>query len=278
MRTGKEGYALKTRVITALIGLALMTAVLLLPPIVLYIVIALIAVIALLETLSVCQLRQNVPLLVMASLFAGVTPFFGLIGGAFYFLIAASVFLFALIVMQICCHQTVKIADTATTCFLSLIVALGISSVAYCRTLPQDGLFYFLLTIFIAWGSDTGAYFVGTFFGKHKLCPHISAKKTVEGFVGGWVASIGFSLLLAFVYAQCVDTTMLYGRVALVAFVLAPISVLGDLFASVIKRQHNAKDYGNIMPGHGGLMDRFDSLLFVSPMLFAGVHIFTLTM
>ena len=124
----------------------------------------------------------------------------------------------------------------------------------------------------IAWFSDMGAYFVGSFLGKHKLCEKISPKKTVEGFFGGIVTAVLFSLLGAWIYQTAFLTAtgqqVNYWLVALVALVTAPISVVGDLSCSVIKRHRGIKDFGNIFPGHGGILDRFDSLIFVAPILY----------
>ena len=151
---------------------------------------------------------------------------------------------------------------------LTLYATLGFSAMGALRGLPMMGLFYVLLPMVIAWMSDTGAYFTGVFFGKHKMAPVISPKKTWEGFFGGWVISIGLTVLYgvicnAVARSQVFDLPIL----AIVAAVLAPLSVAGDLTASLIKRRTGIKDYGNIMPGHGGVMDRFDSVVFIAPLL-----------
>ena len=110
---------------------------------------------------------------------------------------------------------------------------------------------------------DMGAYFVGVTCGKHKLCPEISPKKTVEGALGGILSSIIISFILTLIFS--INK----------AYVLIPLTVLfciigmlGDLFASVIKRSVGLKDYGNLIPGHGGILDRFDSILLIAPVLY----------
>lgn len=125
--------------------------------------------------------------------------------------------------------------------------------------------------------ATSGAYFVGTFLGKHKLCPTISPKKTVEGLIGGFVVSVLASVLAGWLYqlyltSQGITAMVSLWQIALIALLLAPLSVAGDLFASIIKRQCHVKDFGSIMPGHGGVMDRFDSVLFVAPVMFILVH------
>ncbi|MCR5718369.1 MAG: phosphatidate cytidylyltransferase [Oscillospiraceae bacterium] len=137
------------------------------------------------------------------------------------------------------------------------------------------GLLYLILGLGGAWIADSGAYFSGVFLGKRKLCPEISPKKTVEGFVGGLISNaVVFALIFvvytyfdARVHMPGVPLTSLVNipKAALLGLVCAPISVVGDLVFSVIKREKGIKDYGRIMPGHGGLTDRFDSVLFVVP-------------
>ena len=136
----------------------------------------------------------------------------------------------------------------------------------------ESGLFLLIMGLCGAWIADTGAYFTGVAIGKHKLCPEISPKKTIEGLVGG-------ILTTAIVYT--VAFSVYYGftaKRAVIAFVTgavcAVIGTVGDLSASMVKRQIGFKDYGKIMPGHGGLMDRFDSVLFVLPTFYAFIALF----
>lgn len=152
---------------------------------------------------------------------------------------------------------------------LTLYATIGFGALGVLRL---AGLEFVLLPMVIAWMSDTGAYFTGVFFGKHKMAPVISPKKTWEGFFGGWVISIGLTVLYGVICnavagSQVFDLLIL----AVVAAVLAPLSVVGDLLASLIKRRTGIKDYGNIMPGHGGVMDRFDSVVFIAPLLVAAM-------
>ncbi|MBR3629300.1 MAG: phosphatidate cytidylyltransferase [Oscillospiraceae bacterium] len=141
------------------------------------------------------------------------------------------------------------------------------------------GLLYLVLALCGAWIADSGAYFSGVFLGKHKLCPNISPKKTVEGFVGGLISNavIFFGVFIVYALIRNVPFSVITGiKTALLGVVCAGVSVLGDLTFSVIKREKNIKDYGKIMPGHGGLTDRFDSVLFVAPVFYLFVHAFTI--
>ncbi|HZK37926.1 MAG TPA: phosphatidate cytidylyltransferase, partial [Clostridia bacterium] len=118
--------------------------------------------------------------------------------------------------------------------------------------------------IFIAaWGTDTLAYFSGYLFGKRKLCPSISPKKTVEGAIGGMLGSMIISLIFGYFFLK----DYLFA-VALIGFLGSIAAQIGDLSASLIKRDIGIKDFGNIMPGHGGILDRFDSILFTAPTVY----------
>jgi phosphatidate cytidylyltransferase len=144
------------------------------------------------------------------------------------------------------------------------------------RTGGEHGLVLLIMALCGAWIADSGAYFAGTFFGKHKLCPGISPKKTVEGLVGGIVVTGIVFAAISFVYEHFITDNPISIRYTLVAaagMVCAVIGTVGDLSASLIKRQCGIKDYGKIMPGHGGMMDRFDSVLFVIPTFYAFVSL-----
>lgn len=150
---------------------------------------------------------------------------------------------------------------------ITILIPYSFGTIIYMSMLDH-GVFLIVITLCAAWLADTGAYFAGTFFGKTKLCPKISPKKTVEGFVGGIISNGVFLLLIGIIYQNWkgVDLNLIMLFVA--GLVAAPISVLGDLTASEIKRQCDIKDYGKIMPGHGGVMDRFDSVLLVAPFMY----------
>ena len=156
----------------------------------------------------------------------------------------------------------------AKVLLFTLYGIVGFVALARLRLL-QEGLAYVLLPLVISWMSDTGAYFTGYFFGKHKMAPIISPKKTWEGFFGGWAVSVGCAALFGVLYQLITGVTLAVSPLwmAVLAIPLAPLSVCGDLLASKIKRKYGIKDYGNIMPGHGGVMDRFDSVIVIAPLL-----------
>ena len=126
----------------------------------------------------------------------------------------------------------------------------------------MDGIFYLLLLLNFSSVCDMGAYFVGSTLGKHKLCPEISPKKTVEGAIGGILSSIVVTLILVFTFS--VTEKILAALILTVPFCI--LGMIGDLFASAIKRTAGIKDYGNLIPGHGGILDRFDSIIMIAPL------------
>ena len=134
---------------------------------------------------------------------------------------------------------------------------------------------YLVWLVFLcSWGSDTCAYAVGVLFGKHKMTPKLSPKKSVEGAVGGVAgAALLFVLYTHFAVNKYTDTTLPLLLAALLGAVGALVSMVGDLAASAIKRDHDIKDYGRLIPGHGGIMDRFDSVIISAPLIFIGLVI-----
>ncbi len=145
----------------------------------------------------------------------------------------------------------------------------------------RNGLAAMALIFIIAWGSDTAAYFCGTFLGKHKLIPRVSPKKTVEGSVGAVICVALFCLLYVFIVDKC-GRSFGSGTIGAAEYIMAPalgiiasaLSQLGDLAASVIKRDTGIKDFGKIFPGHGGFMDRFDSVILIAPVVYYIVRYF----
>lgn len=137
----------------------------------------------------------------------------------------------------------------------------------YLTRTMENGLPIFLFVLFNIWATDSGAYFIGRSFGKRKLWPEISPNKTIEGAIGGILSAVLLSIIFQFVYP------LFSTHVAIViAIIIAVFGQLGDLVESALKRHYGVKDSGNILPGHGGILDRFDSLLFVLPVL----HLFHL--
>ena len=140
-------------------------------------------------------------------------------------------------------------------------VAVMLSFIYLTRSLP-DGKFLVWLIFLCSWGCDTCAYCVGMLIGKHKMAPVLSPKKSIEGAVGG----VAGAALLGVIYAAATQGKM--AEYALICAVGALISMVGDLAASAIKRNQNIKDYGKLIPGHGGILDRFDSVIITAPVIY----------
>ena len=128
----------------------------------------------------------------------------------------------------------------------------------------NDGKFLIWYLAIAAWGTDTFAYSVGMRFGKHKLTP-ISPKKTIEGSIGGVIGAVIISLIYTYIINRTGSMEISYLSIAAIAIVLSILSQIGDLAASSIKRYTGIKDFGELIPGHGGMLDRIDSILFIAP-------------
>lgn len=161
-----------------------------------------------------------------------------------------------------------KTEEVTVAFFGVFYVAVMLSYLYQVRQMP-GGLYLVWLIFFSSWGCDTCAYCAGKLFGKHKMTPILSPKKTIEGAIGG----VAGSAALGYVYGMLLEHRMLdlsnpCMACALACAVAALISQIGDLAASAIKRNHQVKDYGHLIPGHGGILDRFDSMIFTAPAIY----------
>jgi phosphatidate cytidylyltransferase len=158
--------------------------------------------------------------------------------------------------------------EQAAEAFLGVVYPGVMMSYVYrVRTAP-DGLYLVWLIFLSAWGCDTLAYCTGRLFGRHKMTPVLSPHKTVEGAVGGTAGAALLGLLFGMVFADRLSLTDPVLTCTLACGIGAVISQIGDLTASGIKRNHGIKDYGHLIPGHGGIMDRFDSVIFTAPAIY----------
>lgn len=155
------------------------------------------------------------------------------------------------------------------------VYAAVLLSFLYRIRIGENGLLLLWLVFIGTWGSDTCAYCAGRLFGKHKAFPELSPKKTVEGCIGG----VAGTALITGIYAVCINQWMDGVTVSVLPFVFigmaaSVISQIGDLAASAMKRNYGIKDYGNLIPGHGGILDRFDSIIFTAPLVYYLARIF----
>lgn len=179
-------------------------------------------------------------------------------------LIVLAMSMLILFIEQIITGGKKTIVDIMVTIFGIAYVPFLLVFFTLLRDKQPMGLIYIAYIFTSAWGSDTFAYLIGKKFGKHKLTP-ISPKKTVEGAIGGVLGALLFSLLYTVVINNFMHLSINYLHIAIITSVLAIIGEIGDLAASGIKRYCGIKDFSDLLPGHGGMLDRIDSLLLITP-------------
>lgn len=188
-----------------------------------------------------------------------------------YLICAGFAFAFIVFVASMFNTGTVTYASAASHVATVLYVVCGFLAIIGLRYVEM-GEYLFYLIFIGAWCADSFAYFVGVAIGKHKLIPKVSPKKTVEGAIGGILGAVVGFLVYGACLAYFVEGLQVnYIGMAVSAAFIAVVSQLGDLVTSFIKREQGIKDYGKVLPGHGGIMDRFDSCIFVIPVLAAAI-------
>lgn len=181
------------------------------------------------------------------------------------------VFVFVIFVLYIFNHKLLSFERLIFMVGCCGFVSFPMCCMVFIKNLSSvSGTIYMVIALASAWLADSGAYFVGVSCGKHKLCPEISPKKTVEGFIGGLVSNGVLLCIFCLIYSKFFATSIEVNYVStfIMGIVTGAIGTVGDLTASLVKRQCGIKDFGNIMPGHGGILDRFDSVLFVVPFVY----------
>ena len=264
---------MKKRVIFGVVGLIfVLLALYRFPPIVLEAALAALSALATYELLGSTRLVRDRVMLALAVLYsltyafslstlAKAQPYSAMLSH-----ILLTVFLLALFARLLQKHATVGAQEAACAAFGGICLPYLLLSLIRIFQIPQIGPFLVLLPLVAAWGSDTCALFAGILFGKHKLAPVVSPKKTVEGAVGGVVVNILGMIVYPLILNKCFGFTQVnYFYAAIYGVVGAVGSILGDLTLSVVKRQVGIKDYGNLIPGHGGILDRFDSTMICAP-------------
>ena len=204
------------------------------------------------------------------------TPIFGIDGGSYMLILALVVFFYLLYLAGCAVLSRGKLSfSSLSACFTAIAyVTVCFTSMSLLRYM-ENGEYLFELIFIGAWMCDTFAYFTGRLLGKHKLAPELSPKKTIEGSIGGRLLTVGGFALYGFII-ECVDPSLdaNYLTLCILGLVISLVAQIGDLFASLIKREHGIKDYSKILPGHGGILDRFDSILIVSPVLMVACILF----
>ena len=181
------------------------------------------------------------------------------------------IYVTALFLSMIFNHEHVVFSDLSYAFIITLMCTLGLWTVIYVFDKSSNivGIFYAVTALATPWLADAAAYFGGSLWGKQKLCPKISPKKTVEGAVSGVIAGALLSLMIGVIFDRFFFKGEVVNYYALGLFGLlgSIISIVGDLSFSLIKRSIGVKDYGSLIPGHGGMLDRFDSVIFSSPVM-----------
>ena len=259
-----------TRIITAVLGIPLVIILLLLGGTWLKLAMLVLSCIALYEMYHV--MRENYKPIKWLG--------YGIIGMYYlffewvqnYFLIFIGLIVVLLLTVMVIKYPKYSIIDVALTLFPVLYTSLLFSFIALVRDI-EHGMFWVWLIPISSWGSDTCAYFTGVTIGKHKLAPHLSPKKTIEGSVGGVLGAgiIGYIYTIIYTSYSVAELRKYVVLVVIAVMLSAILSQIGDLAASAIKRYFKEKDFGYLLPGHGGILDRFDSLLFVAPAIYTAV-------
>lgn len=183
-------------------------------------------------------------------------------------ILALSVFAYMLylVTVSVFTEGTLGYKTVASAFMMVSYVVVAFSAFGLVRYM-ENGVFYFEMLFIGAWVPDIFAYLIGSRFGKHRLAPVLSPKKSVEGAIAGIVFGTLAFLLYGFVIESFFSLSANYLVLGIMGFVLSIVAQIGDLWASLIKREYGIKDYSNILPGHGGILDRFDSVLSISAIL-----------
>ena len=236
----------------------------------LYTVTALISLIGLFELYRVMKIEKN---LLGAVGYLTAVSYYGLVWfeGQGYVTLMAIAALMVLMSLYVFTFPKYKTEEVTVAFFGVFYVAVMLSYIYQVRAMT-DGRYLVWLIFISSWGCDTSAYCVGMLFGRHKLAPVLSPKKSIEGAVGGVAGAALIGLLFATLFgARMTEVTNPQAACAIACAIAAVISQIGDLAASAIKRNHDIKDYGHLRPGHGGILDRVDSVLFTAPAIFFAV-------
>lgn len=231
---------------------------------------ALISLIGLFELYRVMKIEKN---LLGAVGYLTAVSYYGLVwfDGQQYVTLMAIAALMVLMSLYVFTFPKYKTEEVTVAFFGVFYVAVMLSYLYQVRAMT-DGQYLVWLIFISSWGCDTSAYCVGMLFGRHKLAPVLSPKKSIEGAVGGVAGAALIGLLYATLFGgRMTEVTNPQAACAIACAIAAVISQIGDLAASAIKRNHDIKDYGHLIPGHGGILDRFDSVLFTAPAIFFAV-------
>lgn len=257
-----------TRILTAVIWIPILVLLFAFAPIWgVTLAVSIISAIGVYELLWATGFIKEKRLCIYGCTFAAVIPIWTYFSGELYLLLAATLVLVSICFLDGMLHRAaVKFEMVSGVLFGAIIIPCFLS--AFLRMeMSMDTRLMFALPLLYSFCSDAGGYFAGRLFGKHKLAPNLSPKKTVEGAIGAIVFAVVGGFVFALVAQYCFGMSPNYLVLALIGIPLSITAQFGDLVFSYIKRQFGIKDYGKVFVGHGGVLDRFDSVMFVAPTL-----------
>ena len=266
---------LKQRLISAFIGAIFVILILFSSEAVVSTAIALVTVIGLTEMYKCLgYFKDNKMLAVIGYTFSALYMCLNLVFKVKLFLnFQAVAYIMVLFVYMVLTHNKTSFAKAAQSFMATMYITVCFIHIVFIRR-EVAGFFLIWLVFLTAWMTDTFAYTFGMLFGKHKLIPNVSPKKSVEGAIGGVIGCVVINVIISAIVAKNTGLYVNYINLVIMLILASIVSQFGDLAASCIKRDENIKDFGNIMPGHGGILDRCDSVLFVAPFMCYFVNLF----
>lgn len=259
---------MKSRLLVAAVGIPLLLVILFLcPPVVTAVALGALSAIAVSELLKTTGILTDMPMVVCSMIAAVLVAAWSYLGcPVLPFVVGAVIFGLIIFCLALRAYPEVKFMGVLAAMFAGVIIPLCLTAIL--RIMLGDyGRHLVVVPIMIPFIADAGAYFAGMLFGKHKMAPVLSPKKTVEGAVGGFVVGILSMVVYGLVMEKGFGLQYNYLYGAIYGLVGSAVSIVGDLSFSMIKREHGIKDYGTIFRAHGGVLDRFDSVIFAAPVV-----------
>jgi phosphatidate cytidylyltransferase len=264
-----------TRIISALIGIIALIFIINSSAIIISISVTLVSIIALNELFTAMNKKMDIRLPGWWAYISAVVICFRSYLNDVYILAYIFISILVLFIIMLSKYNKIKLFHIALMFFSLTYICFFLSHTISILNLEYGHVYVWLIFIG-AWSTDTFAFAVGSLMGKHKLCARISPKKTIEGSIGGIVGCIVSFIIYGYLIYFFKGYHINYISLSILGMLCSIISQIGDLSASVIKRQLDIKDFGEIMPGHGGVLDRFDSVIFAAPLVYYFLALFSL--